>query len=68
MQPDYRFEFRWRWPGAIVYRAATPRRFAIGLNRYPGIVIGIGFQLGWRVLSVVWGRPGRLIREDRDAA
>lgn len=57
----YRFAFEPRWPKAIVYRAAESRRFRISLNRYPGVVIGIAFQAGARVLSVLWGRPGRII-------
>jgi hypothetical protein len=58
----YRHAFRWQRPTATVYTAATPRRFHVALNRYPGVVIGIGFQIGRRALSIVWGRPGRAIQ------
>ena len=57
----WRCAFEWRRPHATVYTAANPRRLAVHLNRYPGIVIGIAFQAGRRVLSIVWGRPGRII-------
>jgi hypothetical protein len=57
----YRHAFRPRWPRATIYRAAERRRFTIRLNRYPGVVIGFAVQLGARVLSIVWGRPGRVI-------
>jgi hypothetical protein len=57
----YRHAFQLRWPKAIVYRAADRRRFHVALNRYPGVVIGVALQVGVRVLSIVWGRPGRTI-------
>lgn len=60
---DYRYAFHWRIPGALIYTAATRRRLHVTLNRYPGVVIGIAFQVGSRVLSIVWGRPGRVIQE-----
>lgn len=59
----YRFAFQWRRPVARIYTAAVRRRFAVSLNRYPGVVIGVALQTGQRVLSLVWGRPGRLIEE-----
>lgn len=57
----WRHAFEWRRPAAHVYVAAERRRFSVGLNRYPGVVIGAALQIGRRVLSVVWGRPGRII-------
>lgn len=57
----WRVAFEWRRPKVHTYRAADPRPFAVHLNRYPGVVIGIAFQLGRRVLSILWGRPGRVI-------
>lgn len=60
----YRYQFRWRIPKAIIYRAAVKRHVSVKLNRYPGVVIGIGLQVGQRVLSIVWGRPGRAIEID----
>jgi hypothetical protein len=57
----YRFAFEPRRPKAVVYRAAESRRLHVSLNRYPGVVIGVAFQVGARVLSVLWGRPGRII-------
>lgn len=57
----YRHAFEWRKPKVTVYTAATRRRLAVHLNRYPGIVIGVAFQTGTRVLSLVWGRPGKII-------
>ena len=57
-----RFRFRWRRPTAIVYRAAERRRFHVLLNRYPGVVIGLAVQVGVRVLSIVWARPGEVRR------
>lgn len=60
----YRHTFEWRPPKAIVYRAAN-RRFAVTWNRYPGAVIGVALQAGTRVLSIVWGRPGRVIDDTK---
>lgn len=60
----YRHAFQWRRPTAIVYTAATPHRFHVMLNRYPGVVIGIALQIGRRVLSILWGRPGRMIETE----
>jgi hypothetical protein len=57
----YRHAFEWRRPSANVYTAAERRVFRIGLNRYPGVVIGVGVQVGRRVLSIRWGAPGRVI-------
>lgn len=57
----YRHAFEWRRPTALVYEAAERRRFAVHLNRYPGVLIGVAFQVGRRVLSILWGRPGRII-------
>lgn len=47
--------------------AKTRRHLHVALNRYPGVVIGIAVQVGHRVLSIVWGRPGRMIKETSDA-
>jgi hypothetical protein len=58
---EYRFAFRWSRPRVRAYKAAERRRFSVGLNRYPGVVIGVGLQIGRRVLSVTWGSPGRII-------
>ncbi len=56
---EYKNRFRWRWPTALVYRTAN-RPPLVVLNRYPGIVIGIGFRVGTRrCLSIVWGRSGK---------
>lgn len=55
----YRFVFRWRWPRVVIVRPAE-RRTRIALNRYPGIVIGLVFQVGRRGLSLLWGRPDGL--------
>lgn len=63
----YRHKFLWRRPKVHTYTAAQRRRFAVGLNRYPGVVIGVAFQSGRQVLSIVWGRPGRIIEETTDA-
>jgi hypothetical protein len=54
-----KYAFEWRRPKVTVYRAATRRRLAVHLNRYPGVVIGIALQIGNRVVSLVWGRPGK---------
>lgn len=61
--PTYRYAFHWRRPRLTVYRAATRRTVAAGLNRYPGVVIGAYAQFGERVVSLTWGRPGRAIDE-----
>lgn len=58
--------FEWRRPKVHAYKAAQSRRFAVGLNRYPGVVIGVAFQVGRQVVSIVWGRPGRIIEETAD--
>ncbi len=63
---NWRFAFEWRRPKVVTYRAAQRRHFAVALNRYPGIVIGIAIQSGARVVSIVWGRPGRIIEVGRD--
>jgi hypothetical protein len=57
----YRFAFKPSWPKLNTYRAAERRWIAFSLNRYPGIVIGAGVQVGTRVLGLRWGRPGRVI-------
>lgn len=59
----YRHTFEWRRPTLTLYRAADRRPIAAMLNRYPGVVIGAAIQVGGRVLSLTWGRPGRVIRE-----
>jgi hypothetical protein len=57
----YRYEFHWRQPRLTVYRAATRHHVRTGLNRYPGVVIGAAVQVGWRVVSLTWGRPGKAV-------
>lgn len=57
-QPE-RFAFEWRRPRLTIYRAGEPKRFAVGLNRYPGVVIGAGVQIAGRCFSLTWGAPGR---------
>lgn len=59
-----RHAFAWRVPKVVVYRAADRRRFGVTLNRYPGVVIGVAVQVGRRVVSLVWGRAGGIVRED----
>lgn len=66
--PDYRYAFHWRIPTAVLYTAAVRRRVHLSLNRYPGVVIGIAVQIGTRVLSIVWGRPGRKIPSNEGQA
>ena len=48
---------RWRRPKLTVYRAADPRHFAVTLNRYPGVVIGVAMQIRLRVWSLTWRTP-----------
>lgn len=57
----YRHEFEWRWPTATIVRPATRRPFRVVLNRYPGVIIGVAVQIGAHALSVLWGRPGRVM-------
>lgn len=58
----YRFAFKPRWPKAVVVRTAVSPAPRFVLNRYPGVVIGFAVRLrGNRALSVLWGRPGRVI-------
>lgn len=58
------FKFEWRVPKVVIYRAGAPapgevvRRWHLGLNRYPGVVIGVAGRCGSWVFSLVWGRPG----------
>lgn len=59
----YRHTFQWRRPRVVLYWAAKRRAFWVGLNRYPGVVIGAGVQVGQRVVSLVWGRAGA-VREE----
>lgn len=50
---------RLRPPHAVVCTAAV-RPPLIGLNRYPGQVIGVSLRLkGTSYLSIVWARPSR---------
>ena len=56
----YRNTFEWRKPKVLIYRTAERRAFAVKLNRYPGVVIGVLFQVGRTALSLLWGRPGPL--------
>jgi len=62
---NWRFALEWRWPKAVIVRPAE-HRFAVALNRYPGIVIGVVVQFGTRGLSILWGRPGRIIEVSTD--
>jgi hypothetical protein len=59
---SYRHAFKPSWPKLNTYRAAERRRLAFHLNRYPGVVIGAAVQVGARVFSLRWGRPGRVIQ------
>jgi hypothetical protein len=63
MHESPRFHFQWRRPWAGIVRSADRHWF--GLNRYPGVVIGLVVGLpkfssrpGYPMLSVLWGRPG----------
>jgi len=56
----WRFAFEWRLPRIVLVRPAR-RQFSVVLNRYPGVVIGIAVYFGRRGLSLLWGRPGRII-------
>lgn len=56
--PPVRYVFEWRRPRLTRYRAAEYRRFRVGLNRYPGVVIGAAVQIRRTVLSLTWGAPG----------
>lgn len=49
----------WSTPRVLLYKAAEPRCLAARLNRYPGAIIGVAFQVAGRVVSVVWGHPTR---------
>jgi hypothetical protein len=62
---SYRHAFSFRRPRVHGYRAATVRPVAVRLNRYPGVIIGIAVQVGTRVLSLVWGAPGRIVETPR---
>jgi hypothetical protein len=53
-----KFEFEMAWPKLLLYRAADRRLLQVGLNRYPGVIIGAFVHVGWRVLGLTWGRPG----------
>lgn len=64
----YRHAFQWRIPAAVIYKAAERRRIRVALNRYPGVVIGVAVQIGHSVLSILWGRPGRIIETTREAS
>ncbi len=56
---EIKFRFEWRVPKVVVCTAAD-RPPLMGLNRYPGVVIGIAIRLiGNRYMSVLWGRPGK---------
>jgi len=50
-----RMRFAWCLPRVVLYRAADPCRFRVVRNSLNGIVIGVAFQIGRVVLSVVWG-------------
>lgn len=58
----YRFAFEWQRPKAVVVHTAVNPAPLFVLNRYPGVVIGFAVRLwGRAALSVLWGRPGRII-------
>lgn len=61
MTTTERFAFEWVRPRVTVYWAARRRVFGVTLNRYPGVFIGVAVQVGIRVFSLVWGRPGRRV-------
>lgn len=64
MSQPYRFAFRLRWPGACLVRSAVNPHPLFVLNRYPGVIIGFAVRLkGNLALSVLWGRPGKVIRK-----
>jgi hypothetical protein len=47
------------WPRFTRYKVARPKRFAVGLNRYPFSVIGVGLVIGTRCYSLRWATPAR---------
>lgn len=58
----YRFAFEWRRPRFVLVRTGVNPAPLFVLNRYPGVVIGFAVRIrGNRALSVLWGRPGRVI-------
>lgn len=55
-----RYELEWRRPKLMVYQSTISRPLKVHLNRYPGVVIGVGLQVGAWVFSLTWGRPGKV--------
>ena len=55
-----------RWPPRFIICRAANRPALVGLNRYPGQVIGFALRMpktdtlpGHPYLSIVWARPSR---------
>jgi hypothetical protein len=61
----YHHAFTWRWPALKVVTAADYQPLHVVLNRYPGVIIGA--TLYWRHcgLSLLWGRPGRIVEGEK---
>jgi hypothetical protein len=57
----YRMAFQWRWPALRRVTAAERQPLRLVLNRYPGVVIGMALYWRHRGLSLLWGKPGRVI-------
>lgn len=57
----YRNAFEWRRPKLVRVTAADRQPLRLVLNRYPGVVIGAALYYRHRGLSLLWGRPGRVI-------
>lgn len=57
----YRYAFEWRRPALKLVTAANRQPLRLVLNRYPGVVIGVALYFRHRGLSLLWGRPGRII-------
>lgn len=56
-----RYRLVWARPRVTVYTAADRRPVSFTWNRYPGVVIGFAVQVGTKVASLTWGRPGEAV-------
>lgn len=63
----YRHAYEWRCPRLVLVTPADRQPLRLRLNRYPGVVIGAALYWRHRGISLLWGRPGRIIEEPINA-
>jgi len=53
-------------PTYLRYRVGDPKRFKVGLNRYPFSIIGAGVVVGKWCYSVKWSEPAKYFWPDEE--